>query len=213
MILRARNEFVAMTRTVSGELGQFVSIIIRAYHSGQELFRTLESCMSLDYDRSLYEVIVVIDWNDQESNRTVEAFRRHNLEAATLRVIESEINVATKAWNTGIRFCRGDIVLVCPDDVIVHASSVRQALKCFSGDEAVGALTFVAVPEETGTHWVFQLGQMRYLGLCSLSSTIFAVTAFRKSSLEKIGTDQTGRFCHKGPILVLFRVNGIIQPL
>ena len=53
-----------MTPVASGEPEQFVSIVIRAYHGGRNLFRTLESCASLDYDRRLYEVIVVRDWDD-----------------------------------------------------------------------------------------------------------------------------------------------------
>ncbi len=177
-----------MTQGASGKPEQFVSIVIRAYHGGRNLFRTLESCISLDYDRCLFEVIIVRDRDDLESKRTIEEFAQCYSKACVFpRVIESEENSATKAWNAGIRSSRGEIVFVCPDDIIIHPSSVRHVLSCLSDDDTVGALTFVAVPEENDLPWGFRLGHMKYLGLCSMSNTIFAVSVYRKSSIEKAG--------------------------
>jgi len=167
----------------------FVSLIIRTYHSSDTLIRTLESLASIEYDPKSLEMLIVCDFNDNESQTAIKGFLEMNPNLfSNIRVLYIEENIATKAWNKGINESKGEIQLVLPDDVKVHPLTLEHALNIFSEDSKVAAVTFPCVPEGINKiSMKYKLNHMKYLGIKTTISSALLVTAYRKDVLTKIG--------------------------
>ncbi len=167
----------------------FVSLIIRTYHSSDTLTRTLESLTSIEYDPKNLEILLVEDFNDEESQTAIKGFLEMNPNFfPNFRVLYMEENIATKAWNKGIDESKGEIQLVLPDDVKVHPSTLKNAFNTFLEDSKVAAVTFPCVPEGINKILMkYKLNNMKYLGIKTTISSALLVTAYRKDVLAKTG--------------------------
>ena len=166
-----------------------VTIVIRVYHSNETLIRTLESLMNLDYEFSQIEINIVEDYDDEESEKAIKTFlETHPTYNEKIRIIQVNENAATKAWNKGIRESKGEIIMVLPDDVQVHTSTLKNALDLMNEDPRVAAVTFPGIPEKKGKILMkYKVNNMKFLGLRSTISSALLVTVYRKNALMVTG--------------------------
>jgi GT2 family glycosyltransferase len=109
------------------------------------LRETLVALVSLDYDRSSYEVIVVDDGADKLTGTILGEFSGHGVEM----VLESQDRCgAAVARNRGAHLAGGDLLLFVDDDMIVRPDHLRrhQQTRHRYGDVLVNG-TWVFSPE------------------------------------------------------------------
>jgi GT2 family glycosyltransferase len=99
------------------------SIVVPTFRRPASLRQTLAALLTLDYDRSRYEVIVVDDGADQVTDEVVGGLRDGSVEI-TLES-QRQRGVAT-ARNRGARVARGELLLFCDDDIVVDQRHLRR---------------------------------------------------------------------------------------
>jgi glycosyltransferase involved in cell wall biosynthesis len=159
-----------------------ICIVIRTYYRAESLAKVLDSILALDYPKELIKVTVAIDSRDINALKVIEEFKAKGLR---LEAIILDVNSATRGWNLGIVSCDSKIVMVLPDDIILHPEVINIALR-YLNDVKVIAIGFPAISispslEEKLHHW-------RFIGLKAVeASAIPPVVFFKKSTLMKIG--------------------------
>lgn len=106
-------------------MNDFISIITVNYNGERFLKNFLNSTRSIDYPRSLYEVIVV---DNASSDNSVKLIRKNYPE---VRIIESKINTGFGGGNNlGIRNAKGEFVLLLNSDTAMDKSAVKNLVQC-----------------------------------------------------------------------------------
>ena len=126
----------------------FISVVIPTYRRPDLLSRCVQALASQNYDLTHYEVIVVSDGPDDETDRVIQQLREFH-PRLTLRYYETpgRSGPAT-ARNMGWRQAKGDLVAFTDDDCIPSASWLRDFSKSYVtfGKELVSFSGKVVVP-------------------------------------------------------------------
>jgi len=126
----------------------FISVVIPTYRRPDLLSRCVLALASQNYDLTHYEVIVVSDGPDDETDRVIQQLREFH-PRLTLRYYETpgRSGPAT-ARNMGWRQAKGDLVAFTDDDCIPSASWLRDFSKSYVtfGKELVSFSGKVVVP-------------------------------------------------------------------
>jgi len=191
--------FCSERAAMDGELGvdsisldlPYVSVVIRPYRRRELLRMTIQSVLELDYDRRKLEVIIVKSAGDSEVDEGHTEFCTSVGQSLTFRILEIDENVATRAWNLGIKSSKGDLVIVLPDDVKVHPLTVKRALSYFVKDSCVAAVTFPAIPVDIEDMIKIplpsRLHHLKILGTIRCSNVVSIVTVYRRDMLLEVG--------------------------
>lgn len=116
---------------------QFVSIVVPTYNRANTIKTCIQSLLSLDYPKNLYEIIVVNDGSTDNTLEVLESYRDDGL-----KVISHPKNRGpAAARNTGIKHAKGDIVVFVDDDVEVGGNLLSELVACYNANVAgVGVL-------------------------------------------------------------------------
>jgi len=159
-----------------------ICVAIRTYFRAETLAKVLDSILALNYPKELIEIILAVDSHDTGALKVVEEFKAKGLR---LEAIILDVNSATRGWNLGIVSCNSEIVMVLPDDIILHPEVINTALRYLNNIKVV-AIGFPAISispslGEKLHHW-------RFIGSKTVeASTIPPVVFFKKSMLMKMG--------------------------
>jgi len=108
-----------------------VSVVIPTYNRTDCLLAALDSFLQQDY--RTYEIIVV-DQSEEISDQK----RRFYEANPQIRVHRLDRPNRCYAKNTGVRLAKGEIVLICDDDIVVPRELITKHIKHYE-DERVGA--------------------------------------------------------------------------
>ncbi|MEJ5285908.1 MAG: hypothetical protein CH6_2835 [Candidatus Kapaibacterium sp.] len=121
------------------ELQPFVSIIIPARNEEENIQRTLSSFEKLNYPKDKYEIIVVNDRSNDNTQRIVENLLQEipNLKLLTIENDEQKQKIPGKAGalHFGVEHSKGDIVFVTDADCTVKENWVEKIVKFYSDVE------------------------------------------------------------------------------
>lgn len=105
-----------------------VSIIITCYNYGDYLKEALQSALDLDFNKDLYEVIIVDDGStDPITQYTVNKIKEQNLKNVV--VIKKENGGVSSARNVGLEAAKGDYVLFLDADDKLNNKYLKETTK------------------------------------------------------------------------------------
>ncbi|MCU0642322.1 MAG: glycosyltransferase, partial [archaeon] len=117
-----------------------VSIVVPCYNEGENIGKTIESLLNLDYPRNMIEIIVV---DDKSKDNSAEVARRYAKKYPNVRVIVNKRNSggAAEPTNIGVRAAKYDYVAVADADSTPDRDALRKMIGYLQNDEKVGAVT------------------------------------------------------------------------
>jgi glycosyltransferase involved in cell wall biosynthesis len=121
-----------------------VAIVICTYNRPELLMSTLKSAINLDFDPDQFEIIVIDNGNDEQSQ---EVFASINRESHCQMVYAREEKLGLSyARNKGVSIARGDIVAFLDDDEIVPANWLKELIKPYGTDKRIGGVGGKIIP-------------------------------------------------------------------
>ena len=108
-------------------MGQpFVSIVVPTFRNPGPLRQTLESLHRLDDPNDRYEIVVVDDAPDAETETVADAFASGSPRA---RYVAHSHGGAARARNYGARIAAGEVIIFIDDDMLVPADLIARHLQ------------------------------------------------------------------------------------
>lgn len=177
-----------------------VSIIVPAYNEEGIIADKIKSLLEVDYPR--LDIIIVNDGSTDKTSEIAKSFEgvyeyfQEQLKIITIKVIEKQNGGKSSALNTGIKACKGEIMVINDADVIIEPKSIYAFVKHFirnnscvavSGRTRIPRLNWIT---NCVFHEVNIAQHIRRPGLIVLDSIHLAIgplSAFRKSAIEKVG--------------------------
>ena len=183
---------------VSAPMPPRVSVVTCAY-TGQRWDALVDAVASAEAQNPApYEVVVVIDHNDDLLRRAIYEFPRARV------VANEESRGLSGARNTGVHHATGEIIVFLDDDARARQGWLRALARAFEDPTVIGA-GGVAVPvwETRAPSWIppefLWVVGCSYRGLpataAEIRNPIGANMAFRRAVVERVGgfTDGIGR--------------------
>lgn len=165
------------------------SIIIPAYNSADTLQACLSSLEQQRMDRAAYEIIVVDDGSQDNTEALVRSF-------AGVRYIGQANQGPAAARNRGVEVARGDIVLFIDADCVPFPDWLEQMVKPFAQKEIAGVKGAYRSRQHEIVAQVVQLEyEIKYLHMlkdCYIDFIDTYAAAFRKSAFLQTGGYDTG---------------------
>jgi len=114
----------------------FVSVLVAARNEEENLASCLESLLTQDYPADRYEVVLVNDRSTDRTQEIVEAFASRYAHLVPLRIVDDPVGLSGKqnALRTGIKRCRGEIILNTDADCVVPPTWVSRMVARFEED-------------------------------------------------------------------------------
>lgn len=121
-----------------------VSIIIAAHNEMNFIGKKLENCLALDYPKDKFEVIVVSDGSDDQTNEIAKKFECKGIRFFSYKDRKGK----AFALNLGISKAQGEIIFFTDARQILKKDSLKELLANFN-DEAVGVVSgeLILLPE------------------------------------------------------------------
>lgn len=104
------------------------SIILPTFGRSKEVFEFLDSVLSLDYDQTLIEVIIV----DQNDVINLADGLLPYTSQLNIRHVKVDIKGIAHAKNVGIKMSTGEIITFADDDSTYYPDTITQANNCFN---------------------------------------------------------------------------------
>lgn len=135
--LRNKNELFSYPQAKKLEP---VSIIVPCYNDGDNIGKTIESLLNLDYPGEMIEIIVV---DDKSKDNSVEVARRYAKKYKNVRVIVNKRNSggAAEPTNLGIKAAKYDYIAVADSDSSPDRDALKKMIGFLQDDEKIGGVT------------------------------------------------------------------------
>jgi poly-beta-1,6-N-acetyl-D-glucosamine synthase len=127
-----------------GNFTPSVSIIIAARNEEANLPAKLENLRSMDYPRTLLEIVVA---SDGSTDRTADILRENA--ANLVAVILDESNGKARALNEAVKHAKGEILVFLDARQFVEPDAIFELASCFA-DPAIGAVSGELLLEGSG---------------------------------------------------------------
>lgn len=136
-----------------------MSLLIAAYNEEKVIRKKLENALSLNYPKEKLEVVVVSDASTDRTNEIVLSYADKGV-----RLVQMEKRGGkTRALNEGIKYCKGEIIVLSDADTIYHSDSLFHLLKHFGTPDigvVCGELRYVdpdsVSGEAEGIYWRYE---------------------------------------------------------
>ncbi len=112
----------------------FVSIVIVNWNGKKYIIQCLEAVFKQTYKN--FEVIIIDNGSTDGSDRSIESY------LPRIRLIRNQANAGfSKANNQGIKFSKGEFVLLLNTDAFIEPDFLEEAVKAAKSDERIGLVT------------------------------------------------------------------------
>ena len=179
----------------------FVSILVPAHNEALVLERTVHSLLSFDYPQDRYEVIVINDNSDDDTEEILSRLMKKFPERRLICLSTDKVvggNGKSNALNIGYSIARGSVIAIYDADNTPEKGALKILVENLMTDDRLGAVIgkfrtrnkyaslltrFVNI--ETLTHqYMNQAGRYFYMKLCTIPGTNYVI---RRSIVEKVG--------------------------
>jgi len=136
-----------------------ISVIIPARNEEHNIGNCLQSILSNDYPRELFEVIVLDDHSTDRTYEIVQSFKSENVRCLRLQdyVQDAQLNsYKKKALETGIAHSRGELILTTDADCIVPSTWLKQIAGIYETQQPVMIVAPVAFTNDGSMVQTFQ---------------------------------------------------------
>ncbi|MCT4631919.1 MAG: glycosyltransferase [Firmicutes bacterium] len=179
----------------------FVSILIPAHNEGKVIGHTVKAMLELDYPNDRYEIIVINDNSNDNTESEIEKVLDHYIDREII-VINNKQTTGPKgksnALNVGLKRAVGEFVVVYDADNTPNNQALKYLVYGITRNGKYGAvigkfrtrnkerntLTRFINIETLSFQWMAQAGRWKLFRLCTIPGTNFII---RKSILEKLG--------------------------
>lgn len=191
-----------------------VTIIVPAHNDEKVIARTIEALIEMDYRSK--EIIIV---DDGSTDRTLEialGYRKYGV-----KVCHKKNEGKWSAINYGLKFARGEVVVVIDADSIIGRDALKELVKRFSEPGVVAVCGNVKVLNRV--NWVTKCQALEYIASINMLRRALdmvgavpvvpgALGAFKKSALEASGLYDKGTVVEDFDITIkLLKSGDIVQ--
>ncbi len=166
-----------------------VTVIVPAFNEEKVIARTLEALIEADYPNK--EIIVVDDGSTDRTLTIAMSYRDFGV-----KVFHKENGGKWSAINYGLRFAKGEIIVVVDADSIIGRDALKELVKRFSEPNVVAVCGNVKILNRT--NFLTKCQALEYISSLSIYRRALdiaravpvvpgALGAFRKSALEEVG--------------------------
>lgn len=126
-----------------------VSIIVPCYNEEQNIGKTIDSLVNLDYPRDKIEVIVV---DDRSTDNSVAVARKYARKYTNVRVIVNKRHSgrAAEPTNIGIKAAKYNYVAVADSDSTPDRDALKKMIGFLQEDRSVGGVTCAVLARNPG---------------------------------------------------------------
>lgn len=179
----------------------FVSIMVPAHNEGVVIIKTVKALLDLEYPKDLYEIIIINDNSNDDSNILLKNIQEENKDR-NLIIINTDNRVGGKgksnALNIGFKYSKGEYLVIYDADNTPERLAMKYLVAAIQNDETLGAvigkfrtrnknvnlLTRFINIETLSFQWMAQAGRWQLFQLCTIPGTNFII---RRSIIEAIG--------------------------
>lgn len=151
---------------------QRASIIICTYRRPESLRQAILSVQQQNAESIDYEILVVDNANDPETQNTVEELSRNS--RPVIRYLVEKKTGLHHARHTGAHHANGKILVYLDDDVIASPTWLTHILEPFEKDDAIGCVGGKVLPqwEVSPPDWIFKEFDLAYLSLLDAGNNL-----------------------------------------
>jgi glycosyltransferase involved in cell wall biosynthesis len=106
-----------------------VSAIVTTVNRRNDLRECLDSLLAQDYPRNRFEIVVICDPSSDGSEEMLE--KEYGKNKNILVIINKQRTKLTEARNIAIRRSKGEILVLCSDDIIYYSDTFKKFVKSF----------------------------------------------------------------------------------
>lgn len=179
----------------------FVSILIPAHNEGKVIGKTVRAMLNLDYPESQYEIIVINDNSEDNTEEEIKKVLSH-YENREIIVINNKQTTGPKgksnALNIGLKKSKGEFIAVYDADNTPNGKALKYLVYGITRNAKYGAvigkfrtrnknrnmLTRFINIETLSFQWMSQAGRWKLFNLCTIPGTNFII---RRSIVEELG--------------------------
>lgn len=178
-----------------------VSILVPTFNEAEVITFKLVNLSKIQYEKELIQVIVVDSNSEDGTKDIVQTFIQQHPEMNIEMLVENERKGKSKALNSALKLCDGDVVIVSDADCFWPSDILIKSMP-FLADSNVGAISGPKVLLNPDASWVTKteatylrmMNKMK-LGESKLGSTLFfegGFGAFKRGVLESFDPYHTG---------------------
>lgn len=120
----------------------YVNVVVPSHNEEDHIGQCLKSIFDCDYTANNMEVIVVDDGSTDGTLKKVEKYREYAREhGKKLRIIEKGYTGKVHTLNTGLKHCKGSIIITVDSDVKLAQNAIKNIVIPFIENKNVGAAT------------------------------------------------------------------------
>jgi glycosyltransferase involved in cell wall biosynthesis len=116
----------------------FYTLIVMAYERAKPLRFCLESISKLDYEKKLFEVLVIDDGSREDIFSVVSLFQNK----LDIKYIKQKHGGVSKARNTGIKNARGEVIGFIADDYLLRPGYLKKVERFYQKNPRTQVISF-----------------------------------------------------------------------
>ncbi|MEX0920393.1 MAG: glycosyltransferase family 2 protein [Candidatus Pacearchaeota archaeon] len=172
-----------------------VTILIPAHNEEDNIKKTVESALELDYPKDRFEIIIL---ENGSKDKTYEIAKE--MEGRHVRAISLKEGGKANALNYGTKLAKGEIIITMDADTYAEKDALKNMIYRFTDDEVVGVASSMVIHNPKG-FWQ-RIQKIEYLigvylrkafkNMDAIHITPGAFSAYKKSFLIKHGGFDVG---------------------
>ena len=113
------------------------SLIVPAFNEEKIIKKKLDNCMSLDYDKNKYEILVIDDYS---SDKTASIASRYAGKHKIIKLIKNQLSKGKVGCvNTALKFAKNEYIAITDSDVILEKDILKKSIMHISKN-GIGAI-------------------------------------------------------------------------
>ncbi|MDD5014026.1 MAG: glycosyltransferase family A protein [Atribacterota bacterium] len=185
----------------------YVSVIVCIYNGKRTLKQTLNSLVNQDYPKGKYEIILINDGSEDESEKICLNFINENMgKYPIVRYVSQDNRGLSQARNLGIALSKGKIVAYIDQDAVASIKWIKNLVYEFDIDQdlmVIGGKTEILNNQCWFASFIFIINYKTYDDQISIIGTNMA---YRKGIFKKVGGFYKA-FKHFGDESIFLREN------
>ncbi len=166
----------------------YFSVIVCIYNGERMLKQALNSLVKQNYPKENYEIILINDGSEDESEKICLGFIKENMEKyPIIRYVRQENKGLSSARNLGIALSKGEIVAYIDQDAVADIDWIKQLSYEFEVDQdlmVVGGRTKILNNQCWFSNFIFIIHYETYNNQIAIIGTNMA---YRKAIFKKVG--------------------------